>query len=79
MTSKTIDIREAQTQLGELLTLVLQGTEVVFAKDNMPFARLVPIAKKSAKSRIAGLHKGAIWMSEDFDEPLPDSFWLGTA
>ncbi len=29
--------------------------------------------------RIAGLHAGAIWMSDDFDEPLPDEFWLGTA
>lgn len=24
-----------------------------------------------------GLHLGAISMSEDFDEPLPDEFWLG--
>lgn len=25
----------------------------------------------------AGLHLGAISMSDDFDEPLSDSFWLG--
>lgn len=24
-----------------------------------------------------GLHRGAIWTSEDFDEPLSDNFWLG--
>jgi hypothetical protein len=24
-----------------------------------------------------GLHLGAISMSEDFDEPLPDEFWSG--
>ncbi len=31
-------------------------------------------------SRIPGLHseKGTAWMSDDFDEPLPDEFWLGT-
>jgi hypothetical protein len=31
-------------------------------------------------SRIPGLHAemGAAWMSDDFDEPLPDEFWLGT-
>ncbi len=29
--------------------------------------------------RKAGLHAGAIWVSEDFDEPLPDEFWTGTA
>lgn len=25
--------------------------------------------------RVAGLHQGAIWTSDDFDEPLPDEFW----
>lgn len=27
--------------------------------------------------RMAGLHAGAIWTSDDFDEPLPDEFWTG--
>ncbi len=27
--------------------------------------------------RIADLHAGQTWVSEDFDAPLPDSFWLG--
>jgi len=27
--------------------------------------------------RVPGLSRGKIWISEDFDEPLPDSFWLG--
>ena len=27
--------------------------------------------------RIPGLHQGEIWMSEDFNDPLPDEFWLG--
>ncbi|MFN9168638.1 MAG: DUF2281 domain-containing protein [Pseudanabaena sp.] len=26
--------------------------------------------------RVAGLHEGQIWMSDDFNEPLPDEFWL---
>ena len=28
--------------------------------------------------RKAGLNAGAIWTSDDFDEPLPDEFWTGT-
>ncbi len=28
-------------------------------------------------ARVAGLHAGQIWMADDFDDPLPDSFWLG--
>jgi Arc/MetJ-type ribon-helix-helix transcriptional regulator len=27
--------------------------------------------------RQLGLMKGQIWMSDDFDDPLPESFWLG--
>jgi hypothetical protein len=27
--------------------------------------------------RIPGLHEGQIWMSDDFNDPLPDEFWLG--
>ena len=29
------------------------------------------------QERILGLHRGAMEASEDFDAPLPDSFWLG--
>ena len=29
------------------------------------------------KKRIAGLNRGQIWVSEDFDDELPDEFWLG--
>jgi hypothetical protein len=28
--------------------------------------------------RIPGLNAGQILISDDFDAPLPDSFWLGT-
>ena len=27
--------------------------------------------------RIPDLHAGQTWVSDDFDAPLPDSFWLG--
>ena len=29
------------------------------------------------KKRILGLHLGSVWMSDDFNAELPDSFWLG--
>jgi len=37
---------------------------------------LMPISISVAPRR-AGLHLGKIRASEDFDEPLPDDFWLG--
>jgi predicted DNA-binding antitoxin AbrB/MazE fold protein len=46
-----------------------EGEEVVV---QIPIVESVP-----KKKRILGLHRGAMVMREDFDEPLPDSFWLG--
>ena len=31
------------------------------------------------RQRIAGLGKGTIVIADDFDEPLPETFWLGEA
>jgi hypothetical protein len=33
----------------------------------------------AAMQRVAGLHNGSIWISPDFDAPLPDNFWTGEA
>lgn len=76
MPTKTINVLEAQMSLQELLSLVLEGTEIVLTEGSTPLARLVPIALPTTP-RIAGLHPGAIWTSNDFDEPLPDEFWTG--
>lgn len=32
---------------------------------------------KPSQQRVPGLHAGTTWMSEDFNDPLPDEFWLG--
>jgi hypothetical protein len=29
------------------------------------------------KPRTPNLHPGSVWMSDDFDDPLPDEFWFG--
>lgn len=78
MLTKTVDVQEAQTNLQELLSLVSKGTEIVLTEGTIPRARLVPISAPSTP-RVAGLHTEAIWTSEDFDEPLPEDFWTGTA
>ena len=78
MLTKTVDVREAQANWQELLALVREGTEVVLMEGSTPLARLVPVALPTS-SRVPGLHTGAIWTSADFDEPLPEEFWTGTA
>jgi hypothetical protein len=39
---------------------------------------LIPQAG-STSQRIPGLQRGKVQIAEDFDEPLPDDFWLGKA
>ena len=34
---------------------------------------------RKSTSRIPGLDAGTTWVSDDFDEPLPDSFWCKLA
>lgn len=72
--SKIVDIGEAKTQLDQLLALAIEGTEVIIVEDEQPLVRLVPAAM-SQRARITGLHKGEGWISEDFNDPLPDEFW----
>ena len=75
MTTKTIDVHEAQIRLPELVSSVATGAEIILTQDNTPVARLVPLTV-AAVNRIAGLHSGSIWISPDFNEPLPDDFWV---
>ncbi len=78
MSTKIIEVKPTQTYLTELLSLVIGGTEVILTQGDAPIARLVPVALPPASTqRVPGLHLGAIWMSDDFDAPLPDDFWLG--
>jgi antitoxin (DNA-binding transcriptional repressor) of toxin-antitoxin stability system len=77
MPTETVDVLDAQVRLPELLSLVASGTEVILTEGNTPLARLLPIADLPPP-RVAGLHAGAIRISDDFDAPLPDEFWTGT-
>ncbi len=74
MLAKMIDVHEAQAHLQELVLQVLEGNELTLTDGDRPVARLVPISP-----RVAGLHAGAIWISADFDAPLPDEFWVSAA
>jgi prevent-host-death family protein len=76
MRTKTVDVHEAQTHLAELLALVTAGTEIILTEGSTPRARIVSVPAATTP-RVAGLHPGAIWTSEDFDEPLSEEFWAG--
>lgn len=85
MKIKTVDIHEAQNNLRDLLLLLNEGIEIILIEGETPLGRLVSMSSSSLDTpkstittpRIAGLNPGAIRMSDDFDEPLPDEFWIG--
>jgi antitoxin (DNA-binding transcriptional repressor) of toxin-antitoxin stability system len=78
--TEIVDVSEAQSRLPELLSLATSRTAVIIADHGAPRARLGPVGQdtSTAKQRIAGLNRGVVtWISDDFDAPLPDDFWLG--
>lgn len=68
-------MHEAKTHFSKLLERVERGEEIVIARAGRPIAKLVPFTDPGAGRRPFGLFKGQIWMSDDFDDPLPDEFW----
>lgn len=64
-------MHEAKTQLSKLVEEVEHGEDVVIARAGKPVARLIPYVEER-KPRVPGLLKGKIWMSDDFDDPLPE-------
>jgi prevent-host-death family protein len=65
-----VNVHEAKTHLSKLLERVQSGEEITIAKAGKPVARLVPILDASRK-RVPGMDRGRIWISPDFDDPLP--------
>lgn len=76
MPTQTVNLDKVEKQLAELLAIVENNGEIVIAQNGKPLARLEPVTPRK-KKRTAGFNRGMIWTSEDFDEPLPDEFWLG--
>lgn len=66
----TLNLYEAKTQLSALVDEAAAGKEIIIAKNGKPMAKLVPLHKKPL--RTPGRLKGKIWMSKDFDAPMPD-------
>ena len=63
--------REAKTHLSRFLERVLAGEEVVIARSGHPIARLVPYGSPP-ENPSWGFIGARVWMSEDFDAPLPE-------
>ncbi|NJR18528.1 MAG: DUF2281 domain-containing protein [Calothrix sp. CSU_2_0] len=77
MTTQVIDttsevITKLQNLAPEQQQQVLDFVEFLAQKYNQ-----LQETQEISQKRIPDLNKGQISMSNDFDEPLPDEFWLG--
>jgi antitoxin (DNA-binding transcriptional repressor) of toxin-antitoxin stability system len=75
MVTKTLDITTMQA-IKDAVSLLEQDTEIILIENGYPVARILPV-KKLTRKQLSGLNPGAMVMHDDFDEPLPESFWLG--
>ena len=69
------------TLLEKIVTELASAPEPLLVKV-LDFIQLNKIASTTVSDsenlpRTPGLYQGQIWMSEDFNDPLPDEFWLG--
>ncbi len=62
---------DAKTHLSDLVDRAAAGEEIVIAKNGAPKARLVPLARKPILRQPGGW-EGKVWISPNFDDPLPD-------
>ncbi|MBN9517977.1 toxin-antitoxin (TA) system antitoxin [bacterium] len=78
MAQVTYDISELPARYAEAVARAEQGDEVIVTAPGQRPVRLLPGPPPPSNTpRVANLHPGAMTMSPDFDDPLPDEFWLG--
>jgi len=71
-----VNVHEAKTHLSRLLQRVERGEQITIARAGKPVARLIPVEPSNPRTNVRGSYRGRIWMSENFDEPLPSGTYL---
>jgi prevent-host-death family protein len=72
-----VNVHEAKTHLSRLLRRVADGEDIIIAHAGVPVARLVAIEPKKKQVRPLGMDRGRVWVADDFDAPLPDTWLAG--
>lgn len=71
--SYVFNMHEAKTKLSKLVELAEAGEEVQIARNGKPAVKLV-IAEQKPRPRLGEFEPLKGWISDDFDEPLPE--WI---
>jgi len=86
--TQTITIKELQENAGKLLASLGDTDEIIVSDGDKPVAKIsappsVPpptpldFSFDPSKPRESGFFAGQVWVAPDFDDELPDEFWLG--
>ena len=70
MNTKELIVSELESTSEDLLSEVLEFVKSIKRQHPISIAN-------TARQRTPNLEQGKIVMSDDFNESLPDSFWLG--
>ena len=63
-----VNMLEAKSQLSKLVQAVLDGEEVIIARNGVPMVQLTKLAPKTFH-RKPGAWKGKMWLADDWDSP----------
>jgi antitoxin (DNA-binding transcriptional repressor) of toxin-antitoxin stability system len=86
-----VSLLEAAANLNNLVEAAINGEEVILLNaSDRPVAQIKSVKNGSTKAekfdqstedqpRVLGLYQNRGWISEDFNAPLPDSFWIDEA
>lgn len=80
-----VEYTELPARWTEVVALAKAGDEVVLTEQGNALVKLVlvqgavgfPPSATQRKTPIPGLRPDAIVLAPDFNEPLPDEFWMG--
>jgi hypothetical protein len=73
---------ENRSMLKETLLREIESLPKVHLETLLDFVQFLKFRENQkaqgigAAQRVPGLDAGTTWVSDDFDEPLPDSFWF---
>ena len=71
MPGHTVEVKQAQSRLEELVGEAAHGEEVILTQEGQPVAKIIPLSRPPVRRRF-GSAKGLIHMREDFDAPIGD-------
>jgi antitoxin (DNA-binding transcriptional repressor) of toxin-antitoxin stability system len=68
----TISLQEAQANLGDLISRLTPGEEVLIAEQGQPLAKLVRSQRTTWPCKAGSAKQQILWIAPDFDAPLDD-------